>query len=223
MLDKHLIHKQMNLFPLGVPLKILMSPWAANPPSVTGVLKTSSHTQRLPSASVHLFDLVRKETGVKEFPLCDHLAPEEHDARFCANKYMVKSCGKGGFHLRLRLHPFHVTCTDKMSCRGADRLVPEENPGHGGQSSHPSAQAAEQGACDEARHRATSKSLATTRSTSPRRGSLLRLMRLSLKTWWLRSSSSQMIVGSNAPLIWSPGQMVGPELTWVQTPPYTHQ
>uniref|UniRef100_A0A2K6NJR1 Uncharacterized protein n=1 Tax=Rhinopithecus roxellana TaxID=61622 RepID=A0A2K6NJR1_RHIRO len=38
-------------------------------------------------------------------------------ARICANKYMVKSCGKDGFHIRVRFHPFHVIHINKMlSC-----------------------------------------------------------------------------------------------------------
>lgn len=45
-------------------------------------------------------------------------------ARICANKYMVKTCGKDGFHIRMRLHPFHVIRINKMlSCAGADRWV----------------------------------------------------------------------------------------------------
>ncbi|XP_043859040.1 60S ribosomal protein L10-like isoform X2 [Dromiciops gliroides] len=41
----------------------------------------------------------------------------------CANKYMVKSCGKDGFHIHVCLHPFHVICINKMlSCAGAERL-----------------------------------------------------------------------------------------------------
>merc|ERR1712096_269763 len=44
-------------------------------------------------------------------------------ARICANKYMVKSCGKDAFHMRIRCHPFHVVRINKMlSCAGADRL-----------------------------------------------------------------------------------------------------
>uniref|UniRef100_A0A2K6UW60 Uncharacterized protein n=1 Tax=Saimiri boliviensis boliviensis TaxID=39432 RepID=A0A2K6UW60_SAIBB len=42
-------------------------------------------------------------------------------ARICANKYMVKSCGKDGFHIRVRLHPFHVI-NKMLSCAGDDRL-----------------------------------------------------------------------------------------------------
>jgi len=44
-------------------------------------------------------------------------------ARITANRYLIKMCGKDGFHLRIRVHPFHVTRINKMlSCAGADRL-----------------------------------------------------------------------------------------------------
>ncbi len=44
-------------------------------------------------------------------------------ARIAANKYMVKNAGKETFHLRMRVHPFHVLRINKMlSCAGADRL-----------------------------------------------------------------------------------------------------
>ena len=44
-------------------------------------------------------------------------------ARIAANKYMVKNCGKETFHLRMRVHPYHVLRINKMlSCAGADRL-----------------------------------------------------------------------------------------------------
>lgn len=43
--------------------------------------------------------------------------------RIAANKYMVTKAGKEGFHLRVRMHPFHVLRINKMlSCAGADRL-----------------------------------------------------------------------------------------------------
>ena len=46
-------------------------------------------------------------------------------ARICANKYLVKMCGKDGFHMRFRIHPFHVLRINKMlSCAGADRCAP---------------------------------------------------------------------------------------------------
>lgn len=51
-------------------------------------------------------------------------------ARICANKYMVKTCGKDGFHIRMRLHPFHVIRINKMlSCAGADRWESRMSPG----------------------------------------------------------------------------------------------
>jgi large subunit ribosomal protein L10e len=44
-------------------------------------------------------------------------------ARVAANKYMTKNAGKEAFHLRVRVHPFHVLRINKMlSCAGADRL-----------------------------------------------------------------------------------------------------
>merc|ERR1739842_134137 len=65
-------------------------------------------------------------------PLCIHLVSDEYEqlssealeaGRICANKYLVKHGGKDAFHLRVRLHPFHVNRINKMlSCAGADRL-----------------------------------------------------------------------------------------------------
>ena len=44
-------------------------------------------------------------------------------ARIAGNKYMTKYAGKEAFHLRVRVHPFHVLRINKMlSCAGADRL-----------------------------------------------------------------------------------------------------
>jgi large subunit ribosomal protein L10e len=44
-------------------------------------------------------------------------------ARICANKYIAKLTGKDSFHMRVRVHPFHVLRINKMlSCAGADRL-----------------------------------------------------------------------------------------------------
>ena len=45
-------------------------------------------------------------------------------ARIAANKALTKFCGKDGFHMRVRAHPFHVLRINKMlSCAGADRCV----------------------------------------------------------------------------------------------------
>ncbi len=42
---------------------------------------------------------------------------------FCVLQYMVKHTAKDQFHIRVRVHPFHVLRINKMlSCAGADRL-----------------------------------------------------------------------------------------------------
>merc|ERR1712168_1789513 len=86
----------------------------------------------VPDPKIRIFDLGRKKAAVDEFPLCVHLVSDEYEqlsaealeaARICANKYMVKFCGKDPFHMRIRPHPFHVVRINKMlSCAGADRL-----------------------------------------------------------------------------------------------------
>jgi len=44
-------------------------------------------------------------------------------ARIAANKWLVKTIGKDGYHMRVRTHPWHVLRINKMlSCAGADRL-----------------------------------------------------------------------------------------------------
>ena len=74
----------------------------------------------------------RKKATADEFPLCVHLLSDEREqlssealeaARIAANKYISKHAGKDSFHLRVRVHPFHVIRINKMlSCAGADRL-----------------------------------------------------------------------------------------------------
>ena len=85
----------------------------------------------LADAKIRIYDLGRKKARVDELPLCIHMVSDEYEqlssealeaARICCNKYMVKNCGKDSFHLRMRLHPFHVIRINKMlSCAGADR------------------------------------------------------------------------------------------------------
>jgi len=92
----------------------------------------SRHCRGVPDPKIRIFDLGRKKARVDEFPLCVHLVSDEYEqlssealeaARICANKYMVKHCGKDAFHIRMRVHPFHVLRINKMlSCAGADRL-----------------------------------------------------------------------------------------------------
>ncbi|KAK2181644.1 hypothetical protein NP493_386g02000 [Ridgeia piscesae] len=86
----------------------------------------------VPDSKIRIFDLGRKKAGVDEFALCVHLVSDEYEqlssealeaGRICANKYLVKHCGKDAFHMRIRPHPFHICRINKMlSCAGADRL-----------------------------------------------------------------------------------------------------
>ena len=65
-------------------------------------------------AKIRIFDLGRKKAKVDEFPLCGHMVSDEYDqlssealeaARICANKYIVKSCGRDDFHIRSAAPP----------------------------------------------------------------------------------------------------------------------
>ncbi len=86
----------------------------------------------VPDPKIKIFDLGRKKASADDFPLCIHLVSDEIEqissealeaARIAANKYISKHCGKDSFHLRVRVHPFHVLRINKMlSCAGADRL-----------------------------------------------------------------------------------------------------
>lgn len=86
----------------------------------------------VPDPKIRIYDVGMKRADVDAFPCCIHLASWEKEnissealeaARIAANKYMVKFAGKEAFHLRVRVHPFHVLRINKMlSCAGADRL-----------------------------------------------------------------------------------------------------
>ncbi|PIA19134.1 putative ribosomal protein L10 [Coemansia reversa NRRL 1564] len=86
----------------------------------------------VPDPKIRIFDLGRKKASVDDFPLCVHLTSDEYQqissealeaARINSNKYITKVSGKDSFHLRVRVHPFHVLRINKMlSCAGADRL-----------------------------------------------------------------------------------------------------
>jgi large subunit ribosomal protein L10e len=66
------------------------------------------------------------------FFYCAHLVSDELEqissealeaARISCNKYITKTAGKDSFHMRVRVHPYHVLRINKMlSCAGADRL-----------------------------------------------------------------------------------------------------
>ena len=93
----------------------------------------SYYSNQLNWVQIRIFDLGRKRASVDEFPYCVHLVSDEYEqlssealeaARICANKYITKVAGKDAFHLRVRVHPYHVLRINKMlSCAGADRCV----------------------------------------------------------------------------------------------------
>ncbi|XP_057778400.1 60S ribosomal protein L10-like isoform X1 [Salvia miltiorrhiza] len=86
----------------------------------------------VPDPKIRIYDVGMKRNGVDEFPFCVHLVSWEKEnvssealeaARIACNKYMTKFAGNDAFHLRVRVHPFHVLRINKMlSCAGADRL-----------------------------------------------------------------------------------------------------
>merc|ERR1711980_21501 len=86
----------------------------------------------VPDPKIRIYDLGSKKASVLNFPhhvvmVSDELEQLSSEAleaaRICANKYMTKNLGKEAFHLRMRVHPFHVVRINKMlSCAGADRL-----------------------------------------------------------------------------------------------------
>merc|ERR1712099_139930 len=86
----------------------------------------------VPDPKIRIYDLGSKKASVLTFPKHVVMVSDELEqlssealeaARICANKYMTKNLGKESFHLRVRVHPFHVLRINKMlSCAGADRL-----------------------------------------------------------------------------------------------------
>ncbi|VAI03452.1 unnamed protein product [Triticum turgidum subsp. durum] len=92
----------------------------------------SRYCRGVPDPKIRIYDVGMKKKGVDEFPSCVHLVSWEKEnvssealeaARIACNKYMTKNAGKDAFHLRVRVHPYHVLRINKMlSCAGADRL-----------------------------------------------------------------------------------------------------
>jgi len=92
----------------------------------------SRYCRGVPDSRIRIYDAGKKKADVDEFPCCVHLVSLEKEqlssealeaGRIAANKYMFKFTGKDSFHLRCRVHPWHVLRINKMlSCAGADRL-----------------------------------------------------------------------------------------------------
>lgn len=86
----------------------------------------------VPDPKIRYYDLGNRSAKCDDFPYCIHLLSGEKEqvsgealeaCRIACNKYIAKNAGKDNFHLRIRVHPFHVIRINKMlSCAGADRL-----------------------------------------------------------------------------------------------------
>jgi large subunit ribosomal protein L10e len=92
----------------------------------------SRYNRGVPDPKIRIYDIGRKKAAVDKFPYSVHIVSDEVEqissealeaARIACNKYLTKHVGKDNFHLRCRVHPWHVLRINKMlSCAGADRL-----------------------------------------------------------------------------------------------------
>ena len=92
----------------------------------------SRFNRGVPDPKIRIYDCGNKKAPAADFPACIHLVSWEQEqigsealeaARVAANKYLVTKVGKDLFHLKIRVHPWHVTRMNKMlTCAGADRL-----------------------------------------------------------------------------------------------------
>ena len=92
----------------------------------------SRYCRGCPDSKIRIYDIGRKRATYNEFPVCVHLVSGEKEqvgsealeaARIACNKYMQVKAGKDAFHMRTRVHPWHIVRINKMlSCAGADRL-----------------------------------------------------------------------------------------------------
>ena len=92
----------------------------------------SRYNRGVPDPKIRIYDIGMKKAPVNQLPYSVHIVSDEVEqissealeaARIACNKYLTKHVGKDNFHLRCRVHPWHVIRINKMlSCAGADRL-----------------------------------------------------------------------------------------------------
>jgi len=92
----------------------------------------SRFNRGVPDSKLRIYDVGKKKARFDQFPGCVHLVCYEKEqitsealeaARIACNKYMQVNVGRENFHMRIRVHPWHVVRINKMlSCAGADRL-----------------------------------------------------------------------------------------------------
>lgn len=86
----------------------------------------------IPGPKITIYDMGLRTGDIEQFPLKVSLIAEEscqirhsalEAARQSVNRYLTKTIGRQGYHLRIRPHPFHVLRENKMMAfAGADRL-----------------------------------------------------------------------------------------------------
>ena len=92
----------------------------------------SRYNRGVPDPKIRSYDIGHKRAKYDELPICVILVSKEMEqissealeaARVAANKLLFTKCKKEGYHLKMRIHPWHVLRINKMlSCAGADRL-----------------------------------------------------------------------------------------------------
>jgi large subunit ribosomal protein L10e len=92
----------------------------------------SRYNRAVPDAKIRIYEVGGKKLKWDVLGICVHLVSDEREqigsealeaARIACNKYLNKTCGKEGYHMRIRVHPWHVRRINKMlSCAGADRI-----------------------------------------------------------------------------------------------------
>merc|ERR1711981_692028 len=92
----------------------------------------SRYNRGVPDPKLRIYDVGNKRAKYDQLPCVVHLVSDEREqlcsetleaARITCNKYMNKQCTKDNYHMRIRVHPWHVLRINKMlSCAGADRL-----------------------------------------------------------------------------------------------------
>lgn len=92
----------------------------------------SRYNRGVPDPKIRIYEIGNRLAPWDALPTCLHLVSDEIEqisaealeaARITCNKYLTKTCGRENFHMRIRVHPWHVNRINKMlSCAGADRL-----------------------------------------------------------------------------------------------------
>ena len=88
----------------------------------------SRYCRGVPDAKTRIYDIGRKKASADDFPACVHMISLEKEkissealeaSRIACNKNMVKKAGKENFHMRIRLHPWHVLRINKKNSYAA--------------------------------------------------------------------------------------------------------